>query len=52
LTVVISKADGSKGDHALNIITDLLNQYGYIVLYAALALELIAFPTPGETLMT
>jgi membrane protein DedA with SNARE-associated domain len=52
LTVVISKADGRKGEQALNIITDLLNQYGYIVLYAALALELIAFPTPGETLMT
>ena len=36
----------------MNIITDLLNQYGYIVLYFALTLELIAFPTPGETLMT
>lgn len=33
-------------------ITDLLNQYGYIVLYFSLTLELIAFPTPGETLMT
>ena len=36
----------------MNIITDLLSQYGYIVLYFALTLELIAFPTPGETLMT
>ncbi|HVI41325.1 MAG TPA: DedA family protein, partial [Anaerovoracaceae bacterium] len=36
----------------MNIITDLLNQYGYIVLFFALTLELIAFPTPGETLMT
>jgi Uncharacterized membrane-associated protein len=35
----------------LNFITDLLNQYGYIVLFIALTLELIAFPTPGETLM-
>jgi membrane protein DedA with SNARE-associated domain len=33
-------------------ITGLFNHYGYIVLYVALTLELIAFPTPGETLMT
>lgn len=32
-------------------ITELFNQYGYIVLYVALTLELIALPTPGETLM-
>ena len=36
----------------MNTITDLLSQYGYIALYVALTLELIAFPTPGETLMT
>jgi len=36
----------------MDLITGLLNQYGYIVLYFALTLELIAFPTPGETLMT
>jgi membrane protein DedA with SNARE-associated domain len=41
-----------KENNHLGFITDLLNQYGYIVLFAALALELIAFPTPGETLMT
>ena len=29
----------------------LLNQYGYIVLFVALTLELIAFPLPGELLM-
>ena len=33
-------------------VTDLLNQYGYIVLYVSLLLELIAFPLPGEALMT
>ncbi|GAB6156020.1 hypothetical protein JCM17380_47720 [Desulfosporosinus burensis] len=36
----------------MNFITDLFNQYGYIVLFVALLLELIAFPTPGEALMT
>lgn len=36
----------------VTFITELLNQYGYLVLFTALALELIAFPTPGETLMT
>lgn len=30
----------------------LFNQYGYIVLLIALMLELIAFPLPGEVLMT
>ncbi len=34
------------------LITNLFNQYGYIVLFVALMLELIALPTPGETLMT
>ncbi len=33
-------------------LTELFNHYGYIVLFSALALELIGFPTPGETLMT
>lgn len=32
-------------------IAELFNHYGYIVLFAALTLELIALPTPGETLM-
>jgi membrane protein DedA with SNARE-associated domain/membrane-associated phospholipid phosphatase len=36
----------------LNYLTGLLNHYGYIVLFVSLMLELIAFPTPGETLMT
>lgn len=36
----------------MNFVTDLFNQYGYVVLFVALMLELIAFPTPGETLMT
>ncbi|WML37516.1 VTT domain-containing protein [Clostridium sp. OS1-26] len=30
----------------------LFDQYGYIVLFAALMLELIAFPLPGEILMS
>lgn len=36
----------------MHSVTDLLNQYGYIVLYVSLLLELIAFPLPGEALMT
>lgn len=36
----------------MSFLTDLFNNYGYIVLFVALMLELIAFPTPGETLMT
>jgi len=36
----------------LSFITELFNHYGYIVLYISLTLELIAFPTPGEALMT
>lgn len=36
----------------LNYITDLLAYYGYIVLFVVLTIELIALPTPGETLMT
>ena len=36
----------------MNFLTELFNNYGYIVLFVALTLELIAFPTPGETLMT
>ncbi len=36
----------------MSFLTELFNHYGYIVLFVALALELIAFPTPGETLMT
>ncbi|MEN6462281.1 MAG: VTT domain-containing protein [Syntrophomonas sp.] len=36
----------------MDFITDLFIHYGYIVLFIALMLELIAFPTPGETLMT
>lgn len=35
----------------MNFLTDLFNHYGYVVLFVALMLELIAFPTPGETLM-
>lgn len=33
-------------------VIELLNQYGYIVLFTSLILELIAFPLPGEALMT
>ena len=36
----------------MHYLMDLLNQYGYIVLIVALMLELIAFPLPGEVLMT
>lgn len=36
----------------MEFLTELFNHYGYIVLFVALMLELIAFPTPGETLMT
>lgn len=36
----------------MQFITDLFNHYGYIVLFVSLMLELIAFPTPGESLLT
>ncbi len=36
----------------MSLITHLLNHYGYIVLIIALFLELIAFPLPGELLMS
>ncbi|GFZ31377.1 hypothetical protein CSC2_19030 [Clostridium zeae] len=36
----------------MQYITGLLDHYGYIVLLVALVLELIAFPLPGELLMT
>ncbi|MEH7075754.1 DedA family protein [Neobacillus drentensis] len=36
----------------MNHITDYLDQYGYIVLFVSLILELIAIPLPGEVLMT
>ena len=31
---------------------ELVNQYGYIVIFATLVLELIAFPLPGDVLLT
>ena len=36
----------------LKFVIELFNNYGYIVLLIALMLELIAFPLPGEALMT
>ena len=36
----------------LNFIIGLFNHYGYMVLFVSLLLELIAFPLPGEPLMT
>jgi membrane protein DedA with SNARE-associated domain len=36
----------------LQFVIGLFNHYGYIVLLIALMLELIAFPLPGEALMT
>jgi len=36
----------------MNVIFDLFDHYGYIVLLISLMLELIALPLPGETLMT
>ncbi|KPU27280.1 membrane-associated protein [Caloranaerobacter sp. TR13] len=36
----------------MQFITELLNHYGYIVLLVSLMIELIAFPVPGEALMT
>jgi membrane protein DedA with SNARE-associated domain len=33
-------------------ILELVNHYGYIILFIALMLELIAFPLPGELIMT
>lgn len=36
----------------MQFVIELLNHYGYVVLMIALFLELIAFPLPGEALMT
>jgi membrane protein DedA with SNARE-associated domain len=36
----------------LNSVIELINNYGYIILFSALVLELIAFPLPGELMMT
>jgi membrane protein DedA with SNARE-associated domain/membrane-associated phospholipid phosphatase len=36
----------------LSFFTQLLEQHGYLVLFLALMLELIAFPLPGEFIMT
>lgn len=36
----------------MNFIINLFNHYGYFVLLISLLLELIAFPLPGEALMT
>ena len=38
--------------NVLKVVIELFNNYGYIVLLIALMLELIAFPLPGEALMT
>jgi membrane protein DedA with SNARE-associated domain len=35
----------------LQSILELINHYGYIILFSALVLELIAFPLPGELMM-
>ncbi|MGV8982002.1 VTT domain-containing protein [Clostridium sp.] len=36
----------------MNSVIGLINHYGYIILFTALVLELIAFPLPGELMMT
>lgn len=36
----------------MQTVIDLINNYGYIILFCALVLELIAFPIPGEPMMT
>ncbi|MBW9155266.1 VTT domain-containing protein [Clostridium sp. FP2] len=36
----------------MHSVIGLINHYGYIILFSALVLELIAFPLPGELMMT
>ena len=36
----------------MDYLIQLFDKYGYIILFSSLLLELIAFPLPGETLMT
>ncbi|MFC5471091.1 VTT domain-containing protein [Cohnella suwonensis] len=36
----------------MGFLTDLLEQYGYLVLFLSLLLEMLALPLPGEVLMT
>ena len=40
------------GRGILNSVLGLINNYGYIIFFSALVLELIAFPLPGELMMT
>ena len=40
------------GRDVLHSVIGLINHYGYIILFSALVLELIAFPLPGELMMT
>lgn len=40
-----------KEGQTMDFITSYINQYGYIVLFLALMLELLALPLPGELLM-
>jgi membrane protein DedA with SNARE-associated domain len=40
------------GRDVLHSVIELINHYGYIILFSALVLELIAFPLPGELMMT
>ena len=40
------------GGYILHFVIGLINNYGYIILFSALVLELIAFPLPGELMMT
>jgi membrane protein DedA with SNARE-associated domain len=42
----------SGGVNQVHFNVELLNSYGYIVLFVALVLELIAFPLPGDVLLT
>lgn len=49
--ISLSRVD-TGGIYKVQSIIGLLNHYGYIVLLVALMLELIAFPLPGEVLMT
>ena len=40
------------GGDVLHSVLELINHYGYIILFSALMLELIAFPLPGQLMMT
>jgi membrane protein DedA with SNARE-associated domain/membrane-associated phospholipid phosphatase len=50
--IVNNKKIKKEGGNKVAFVTDYMNHYGYIVLFFALLLELLALPLPGEVIMS